>query len=370
MTRLPSDPPSEPFRIDGVDTLVLSSRLTRGLTIKAMKLAGERLLPLVRIRAGGFTGFGESPPLPSFTGLDAAATAEGIQAAAERVAGRTPEEALTRLHAAPRLPGPVRCALDVALHDLIAQRRSVPLDRLLGPRLQRSIRVSRALGFHDPDALGRLVADYLEQGVSAFKVKVGRDLATDLAAIEATRRVAGDSCELAIDANESLSPHDAVALARAASPLGVSYFEQPVQRSDVDGLRAVREAGLPVMADESVFDVADVERLAKAGAVDLVAIKLIKCGGLAPAMDIVRAGAAHGLAVTVIDPLGSAVSLHAGLAVAVTIEPHAYAHGLSAGFDVDAPFAPHLPVEGGRIAPSEAPGLGVDVHWPDAEEAA
>jgi len=150
----------------------------------------------------------------------------------------------------------------------------------------------------------------------------------------------------------------------------VSYFEQPVQRRDIDGLCAVREAGMPVMADESVFDATDVERLATADAVDLVAIKLIKCGGLAPAMDIVRAGRERGLPVTVIDPLGSAISLHAGLAVAVTIDPHEHAHGLSAGFDVEAPFAPHLEVREGRMAPSDDPGLGVDVQWPDAEEAA
>jgi L-alanine-DL-glutamate epimerase-like enolase superfamily enzyme len=54
----------------------------------------------------------------------------------------------------------------------------------------------------------------------------------------------------------------------------------------------------------------------------------------------------------------------------VTIEPHPYAHGLSAGFDVDAPFAPHVAVDGGRIAPSDEPGLGIDVTWPDDEESA
>ena len=262
----------------------------------------------------------------------------------------------------------MRCALDVALHDLIARAEGVPLDRLLGPRRQASIRISRAIGFHDSETLAWLLAGYLARGVTAFKVKVGRDRAADLQAIATVRRAAGDACEIAIDANESLSPSDAVALARAARAYEVAYFEQPVARGDVDGLCAVREAGLRVMADESVFDADDVARLATADAIDLVAIKLIKCGGLRPAMDIVRAGAAHGLPVTVIDPLGSAVSLHAGLAVAVTIEPHGYAHGLSAGFDVDAPFAPHVAPECGRIAPRDVAGIGIDVTWPDDEE--
>lgn len=369
MSPLPSPLPSEP-RVDQLDAHVLTSHLEHGLTITNMRLAGERSLPLVRLRSGCHVGYGESPPLPSFTGLDAERTEAGLRAAADRVVGRTPREALAGLHAAPLLPGPVRCALDVALHDLMARAQGVPVDHLLGPRRRTTVRISRALGFHDPESLSALVAGYVARGVTAFKVKVGRDLASDLAAIETVRRDAGEACEIAIDANESLARADAVLLTRASRDLGIAYFEQPVARGDVDGLRAVREAGLPVMADESAFDAGDVERLALEHAIDLVAIKLIKCGGLVPAMDIVRVGREHGLTVTVIDPLGSAVSLNAGLAVAVTIDPHAYAHGLSAGFDVRAPFAPHVPVQRGHLMASDAPGLGVDVAWPESKELA
>lgn len=362
---LPETPAST--RIERADVRLLPSRLLRGLSLTHFHLTGQRELPVVRVRAGGYSGYGESPPLPTFTGLDAAATAAGLRLAGQRIIGSTPDEALAALHAEPVLPGPVRCALDIALHDLLARTRGVPIDRLLGPRRQQAVRITRAIGFHPLDELARVVDDYVSRGVTAFKVKVGRDLQTDLAAIEAVRRRAGDGCEIAIDANESLSREDALALARAARTFDVAYFEQPVARDDLEGLRAVRATGLPVMADESVFDAGDVARLHDADAVDLIAIKLIKCGGLVPATEIVRAGAKRGLAVTVIDPLGSAISLHAGLAVAVTIEPHSYAHGLSAGFDVDAPFAPHVEVQGGRLGPLDAPGLGIDVAWPEDE---
>lgn len=354
--------------IDAVDVRVLPSKLSQGLTLKNMQITGCRDLPVVQVAAGALRGYGESPPLPTFTGLDAQATADGLRQACERIIGREASAALEALHSEPRLPGPVRCALDIALHDLIAHSIRVPVDRLLGTRQQQSVPISRALGFHPPSDLAELVKQYRSLGVNAFKVKVGRDLRTDLQAIEVVRRSTGPECEISIDANESLSREDAVALARAAKGLGVAYFEQPVVRTDLDGLRAVREAGMPVMADESVFSASDVARLSEAGAVDLIAIKLIKCGGLAPAIEIVRAGHAYGLPVTVIDPLGSAISLHAGLAVALTIEPHQYAHGLSAGFDVDSPFAPHEQLEGGRLSPRDASGLGIDVTWPAQTE--
>lgn len=358
--------PATALRVDAVDVRVLPSRLEHGLALARMRLEGPRGLPAVRIDAGALSGYGEAPPLPTFTGLDADATARGVARAGERIVGLGLHDALARVHAAPRLPGPVRCALDVALHDLLAKARGVPLHTSLArPARTASVPISRALGFHPPDALAQLVDGYLRRGVRAFKVKVGRDLASDLEAIETVRRTAGDACEIALDANESLERDAAVALARAAQDLDVAYFEQPVVRNDLDGLRAVREAGTRVMADESAFDARDVIQLHQADAIDLVAIKLIKCGGIAPALEMVRAGAERGLDVTVIDPLGSAVSLHAGLAVAVAIEPHAHAHGLSAGFDVDAPHAPHVGPSAGRLAPADAPGLGVHVAWPD-----
>ena len=319
---------------------------------------------MVRIRAGGLTGYGESPPLPTFTGLDAAATAEGLKEAAGRIVGRTPEEALARLHAAPTLtgPGPLRSGRGASRPDRQARKRS--RRPAVGPRRQASIRISRALGFHEPDALSPPGLGYLDQGVTAFKVKVGRDLATDVAAIAAVRRVAGEACELAIDANESSALATPSRWPERCALLASRTSSSPSQRDDIDGLRAVRATGLPVMADESVFDVADVARLASEGAVDLIAIKLIKCGGLAPAMDI-SGPAAHKL------------RRHGHRSAGKRHQPSRRAGG--GRHDRAARLRPRpqrrvrrstrlSPPCQGRSAdgshPSEAPGLGARVRWP------
>jgi L-alanine-DL-glutamate epimerase-like enolase superfamily enzyme len=72
--------------------------------------------------------------------------------------------------------------------------------------------------------------------------------------------------------------------------LGIAFVEQPVAADDLEGMRAIRALGVPVVADESVYSSADVERVVRAGAADTVSIYVGKSSGLE------RAVAASGLA--------------------------------------------------------------------------
>ncbi|HEX7002961.1 MAG TPA: enolase C-terminal domain-like protein [Trueperaceae bacterium] len=371
--------------METVSARLLPSRLTHGLTLKHIRLEGERLLPVVRITNGESEGYGEAPPLPTFTGEEAEDTLAEVEAYLPRLVGVDPREALRRLHSADnssgdlapeadpandRLKGtlraslPARCAIDLALHDLIARSQSVPLHSILGGSNRASVTITRAIGFHPLDRTVELARRYLSTGVTALKLKVGRETATDAAVVRAVRKEVGPEVELAVDANESLDTASAIELVEACREARLAYFEQPVGRDDYAGLRAVRETGVKVLADESLFTVEDARRLHEAGAVDLLAIKLIKCGGLAPALEIARFAVKHDLPVIVIDPLGSALSLNPGLHLAAVLPDRGYAHGLSAGLDVDAPHAPHLPLIGGRLQLPVGPGNGARVVWP------
>ena len=358
--------------IDAVEARLLPSRLETGLAIVGFELRGDRPLPVVQVRAGRHVGYGEAPPLPTFTGLDAGATLAGLRTVAARLPGRTAREALVHLHEAPRLvdtPPPVRCAVDLALHDLIAREENVPVDHLLGPRRAETVPISRAIGFHDEDETVRLALGYVGRGVSALKLKVGRDHATDASVARAVRRAVGDDIEVAIDANGSLGVEAACMLARGLAGLDVAYFEQPVRPGDLAGMATVRACGIPVVADESVFHAGDVVAVHEHGAADIVALKLIKTGGLRPALEAAREAGRRGLGVTVIDPLGSALSVQAGVALATVLPPAGIGHGLSAAFDVHAPHAPHRADPSGALSALAGPGFGVEVRWPEEEEA-
>lgn len=356
-------------RVDSVDVRLMPTWLEQGLAITGFELSGRRLLPVVRVGAVGIHGYGESPPLPTFTGLTAEDTADGVRECAEALIGRRLDEAVRQLHEeSASLPAPVRCCLDLALHDLAARLAGVPLYRRLGTRTVAAVRISRAIGFHDLDATVKLARRYRTLGIQALKLKVGREPSMDADVVRAVRTAVGDDVEIALDANEAFDADAAASLIEALVGVGVAYFEQPVPRDDIAGLRQVRERGVPVMADESVFDAADVHHLADAKAVDLIGLKLIKSGGLTPAIDVARAARERGLGVVVIDPLGSAISLEAGLALAATLPGPERAHGLSAGLDVTAPYAQHAELVAGRIAPRDGPGLGFEVAWSTERE--
>lgn len=362
MTRPNSITQSAP--IEAIEARLLPSQLKHGLQLRHMQITGERPLPVVRCVNDDASGFGEAPPLPSFTGEDGNDTLEGVQAVAPQLLGLAPEIALDRLHRPGLSPSsPVRAALDIALHDLLARAHGVPLHNLLGQVVTPQVRISRAIGFHEPETTVALAQSYRESGVVALKLKVGRDVYLDAAIVQAVRQAVGPEVELAIDANESMSTAAAIALVEACRDINLAYFEQPVFRDDHNGLRAVRQADVKVLVDESLFTVEDAQRLLEQEAADLFAIKLIKCGGLRPALEIVNYARDHGVPVIVIDPLGSAVSLNSGLHLASIIDDSGYAHGLSAGLDVNAAHAPHLPLENGRLCVPSGPGLGVDVRW-------
>ena len=352
-----------------IEARTLPSQLKHGLSLHHTRLEGTRLLPVVRCSTGEVHGFGEAPPLPTFTHETAEDTVHNISQLTSTLLGRPLEEAQRLLHSTDISTSPqTRAAIDIALCDLTARLQEKPVHQLLGTAVAARIRISRAIGLHSPQRTVELAREYVDAGVTALKLKVGRDTQTDAEVIKAVRDAFGLDLELAIDANEGFTRDGACALVNAVRDCHLAYFEQPVPRDDLAGLRAVRETGIKVLADESLFTAEDAVRLLAEEAADLFAIKLIKCGGLTPALEILRVAEEQSIPVIVIDPLGSAISLNAGLHLAAIIQDHPYAHGLSAALDVTASHAPHLPIHHGFVQLPSVPGLGTDVVWSPASQ--
>lgn len=167
--------------------------------------------------------------------------------------------------------------------------------------------------------------------VDAVKVKVaesGQTLDNDAARVGAVRSALPDAA-IRVDANGGWDVPTAVrALTRLAS-VGLEYAEQPVPT--IEGLaetrRRLREAGTPVLiaADESVRKESDPLRVARAGAADLLVVKVAPLGGVRRALDIV---AQAGLPAVVSSALDTSVGIRAGLALAAALPELPYACGL------------------------------------------
>jgi len=220
-------------------------------------------------------------------------------------------------------PAPARSALDLALHDRLARRRGVPLYRLLGLPVPAPLPTSFTIAIAEPEEMARLAREAGRYPV--LKIKLGSD--DDEARLAAVRAARPDA-RLRVDANSGWTGEEALRRLRTLERFDLEMIEQPVARDDIDGLGYVQaHTDLPVVADESLQSPADLERLAAAG-VRGINLKLMKVGGLAPGLAMLRRARALGLRVML------------GCMIETSLGTTAMAHlaGLADWLDLDAPL--------------------------------
>ncbi len=203
--------------------------------------------------------------------------------------------------------GGAKGGIDMALHDLAGKFLGLPVWQLLGTSDQLPP-TDYSLGIDDPASVAeraRRVSHF-----PALKIKLGGP--SDVETLEAVRAVY--SGPLRVDANTGWQPEQAAALIPELARLGVELVEQPFKARMLPELRWLRErSSLPIMADESAVFETDLPMLA--GVVDGVVVKLAKCGGIGPALRMIRRARALGMKVM----LGCMVESSVGVAAAAMV---------------------------------------------------
>ncbi len=203
--------------------------------------------------------------------------------------------------------GGAKGGIDMALHDMAGKALGMPVWRLLGTS-DRLPPTDYSLGIDDPATVAeraRRVAHF-----PALKIKVGGP--SDIETLEAVRAVFDGP--LRVDANTGWQPEQAASLIPELERLGVELIEQPFKARMLPELRWLRErSSLPIMADESAVFEGDLPMLD--GVVDGVVVKLAKCGGIGPALRMIRAARTLGMKVM----LGCMVESSVGVAAAAMV---------------------------------------------------
>jgi L-alanine-DL-glutamate epimerase-like enolase superfamily enzyme len=302
------------------------------------------------LRLAGDVGWGEGT-IPSYYHISEADMFACWEAAARRVDPFPDDVAEIAGWVGEEGPAPARCALDLALHDRAARQRGLPLFRLLKLPQPSAQSTSFTIGMAAPEDMARMAAQIPRFPI--IKVKLGSD--DDVARIAAVRQARPDA-QLYVDANAGWSPEEAVQHIRALAPYGLAMIEQPIAKHDFAGMGHVQaHTDVPVVADESVQTLADVERLAAEG-VRGINLKLMKVGGLAPCLRMLRRARELGMRVML------------GCMVETSLGTTAMAHlaGLADWIDLDAPLLiANDPFDGlsydqhARIQLPQRPGIGV-----------
>jgi L-alanine-DL-glutamate epimerase-like enolase superfamily enzyme len=259
-----------------------------------------------------------------------------------------------------------KSAVEMALWDIAGKSLGVPVYQLLGGKVRDVIPTKMMIGAFELPRVRSLAEQFLSSGVRCLKVKVGLDLAGDLARVEAVRSAAGPDIPITVDANCGWN----VATARVALDrlhrFDLLLAEQPIAPGDTDAMASLRyPGGIPIMADESVFTLADAWNVLRTHAADVISIYPGKNGGIAASIEIAHLAAAAGMPCHIGSNLelgiGSAAMLHLACAVrnidsetypADILGPHYHESDL-----LSEPL--DLSFDGARVP--DGPGLGVSL---------
>ena len=257
----------------------------------------------------------------------------------------------------------LRSAVEIALWDCLGKAAELPLFALLGGR-RRPVVTDNTTGLDTPDAMAARAAGFVARGFAAIKVKLGTDLASDIARMRAIRAAVGPGVELRIDANQGWSRETARAALADLAAFAPRLVEQPVAASDIEGLAALRRhTTIPLMADEALFDEHDALRLVAAEACDYFNIKLAKAAGLWSALKINAIGETAGIPCMVGCMTDAGVAISAAVHLASARENIIFADLDGADMlAVDPVAGGFVYGHGGELLPATAPGLGVAIE--------
>lgn len=245
----------------------------------------------------GNVGWGQSVPSPTWS----YETIETVQTTTERylapaLIGLDPFDAETIWRKMNRAIAPsfstgqpiCKAGIDLALFDLTGRA----LGQTAGVRWSRSgleqVTLSWTVDASDEAELETTVAEARQRGYRHFNVKVGANAAWDAQLCAKLRRLAPDAF-VWVDANGGYDVATALDVAPKFADAGIAAFEQPLPANQLPGYRELRrQRALPILMDEAIVSLADLESFHQLELLDGVAMKIPRCGGLTEARRILE----------------------------------------------------------------------------------
>ena len=192
--------------------------------------------------------------------------------------------------------GAAWCALELAVLDATSKAHGRTVADCLGPIVQQRIRYGGVIPFGGKNATLGMLLFYRAYGFKTVKVKVGKDLATDVAKVKLARKIMGEDAIVRVDANCAWTVDQALQAAEAFAPYRVASYEQPVDPKDLAGMKKITaNVEAQVLADESLCTIAQAEMLAREKICSAFNVRISKVGGLLAAQRMVDIAREHGI---------------------------------------------------------------------------
>ncbi len=256
-----------------------------------------------------------------------------------------------------------KCAIDLALYDLLGKRFDVPVYELLGGRTKDSLHINGTCDIQEPELVSEILKRRVKEGFTySIKVKIGTDPVKDVERVRIAREAIGHGIDLIADANQGWDAATAIRALRRMDDFDLQVAEQPVYWRDISGLAQVTSAvRSSVMADESVWSPHDAMQIIQMKAARMLNIKLIKSGGLHDAHKIATIAQGANMRCMVGCTLETSILCAAQAHLAMASENIVYIDSLTPGeFLVEDP-AKGLSWTEDLVVLPDKPGLGVEL---------
>lgn len=236
---------------------------------------------IVELISNGISGFGEATE-NAYYELDTTKIASDILALVPIIEGLehlSPDEFWQTLNPYLLYNRFALCALDIAFHDLFARKKGKKLYELWNLSIDKNPLTNYTIGIAEiPDMISKMKA----MPWPIYKIKLGTK--EDISIIKALR--AATNAIFRVDANCGWTVDETIENSKILKSLGVEFIEQPLKATDYLGNAEVfKHSVLPIIADESCIEEEDV--LKCNNYFHGVNIKLMKCGGITPALRMI-----------------------------------------------------------------------------------
>ncbi len=254
-----------------------------------------------------------------------------------------------------------KATIDIACYDVYGKSLGIPVYDLLGGRYHEEFPITHVLSIGSVESMAKEASDRIAMGYRSLKMKVGTEVGLDVKRIEAVRQSVGKDIAIRVDVNQGWkSSATTLQALQKLEHCSLDWLEQPVKANDIDAMVEVKsKSSIPMMIDEGLCGVRDMREIIAKRAADKVNIKLMKCGGIYPAMKLAHMAEMAGIdcqvGSMVESSIGSAAGFHIAFSkkVITTVEltgPLKFSKD-PGNLHYDVPF----------IRLNDKPGLGIDV---------
>ncbi len=304
---------------------------------------------IVSVELNGVTGFGEAPEISYYniTVDKMISDLEEKKSEIESFPFTDPENFWENLSGSFPENSFLVCALDMAAWDLYGKMQNKLLFGLWGTKWKDIPVTDYTIGL---DTVATMQNKVMENPWPVYKIKLGTD--HDIEIIKALRECT--DAPFRIDANAAWTLDEALVKIPELKKLGVELVEQPLHKDNFSDMAVlIKQSSLPLFADESCVKEPDVDKCA--GYFNGINIKLTKCGGITPALRMIKNARKHGLKVM----MGNMNESVIGTAALANFLPQIDYADMDGPLLLSADTAAGLNYQSGMIAIHGISGLGI-----------